>query len=142
MPKHTLKLGRVPAKALIDAVSALIEGARIASRYVGWGESEIEIASVAGGAVSLEAPALVNGVTAIDVFADALSAALSESRESVFADGPLLKHFVRFSRSSAEGLELVGSNGVALNLRPADVSGLEHLLHVRQGTAPCASRET
>lgn len=132
MPKHTLTLGRVPATALIDAVSALIEGARVASRYDGWVESEIEIASVAGGVVTLEAP-VVNGVTAIDVFADALSAALSGNRESVFADGPLLQLFVRFSRSSAEGLELVRSNGVALNLRPADVSGLEHLLHVTPG---------
>lgn len=132
MPKHTLTLGRVPAKALIDAVSSLIEGARVASRYDGWVESEIEIANVTGGVVTLEAPA-VNGVTAIDVFADALSAALSENRESVFADGPLLELFVRFSRSSAEGFELVRSNGVALNLRPADVSGLEHLLHVTPG---------
>ena len=133
MPKHTLTLGRVPAKALIDAVSALIEGARVASLYDGWGESEIEIANVTGGVVTLEAPALVNGVTAIDVFADSLSAALSENRESVFADGPLLELFVRFSRSSAGGLELVRSNGVSLNLRPADVSGLEHLLHVTPG---------
>ncbi len=133
MPKHTLTLGRVPAKALIDAVSSLIEGARVASRYDGWGESEIEIANVTGGVVTLEAPALVNGVTAIDVFADALSGALSENRESVFADGPLLELFVRFSRSSAEGLELVRSNGVALKFGPADVSGLEHLLHVTPG---------
>ena len=133
MPKHTLTLGRVPAKALIDAVSSLIEGARVASRYDGWGESEIEIANVTGGVVTLEAPALVNGVTAIDVFADALSAALSENRESVFADGPVLELFVRFSRSSAEGLELVRSNGVALKLGPAEVSGLEHLLHVTPG---------
>ncbi len=133
MPKHTLTLGRVPAKALIDAVSSLIEGARVASQYDGWGESEIEIANVTGGVVTLEAPALANGVTAIDVFADALSAALSENRESMFADGPLLELFVRFSRSSAEGLELVRSNGVALKLGPADVSRLEHLLHVTPG---------
>ncbi len=133
MPKHTLKLGRVPAKALLDAVSALIEGARLASRYEGWGESEIEIASVTGGVVTLEAPAVVNAVTAIDVFADGLSGALSENRESVFADGPLLELFVRFSRSSTAGLELVRSNGVALNLRPADLSVLEHLHHVTPG---------
>ena len=133
MPKHTLTLGRVPAKALIDAVSAVIDGARMASRYDGWGESEIEIANVTGGVVTLEAPALANGVTAIDVFADALSAALSENRESVFADGPLLGLFVRLFRSSASGLELARSNGEVLSLRPADVAVLEHLLHVTPG---------
>jgi hypothetical protein len=133
VPKHTLTLGRVPAKAVIAAVSALIEGARVASRYNGWGESAIEIANVTGGVVTLEAPALVNGVTAIDLFADGLSAALSENRESVFADGPLLELFVRFSRSSTEGLELVRSNGVAFNVRPTDVSVLEHLLHITPG---------
>lgn len=133
MPKHTLRVGRVPAKALVEVVTALVEGARVASRYEGWGESELEIANVTGGVVTLEAPVLVNGVTSIDVFADALSAALSENRESVFADGLLLELLVRFSRSSTAGLELVRSNGVALSLRSAHVSVLEHLLHVTPG---------
>lgn len=83
MPKHTLTLGRVPAKALIDAVSALIEGARQASRLRGATESELEVVSLAAGVVELDAPVVLDGETAIDVFADALSAALSENRESV-----------------------------------------------------------
>ncbi len=127
MPRHILTVGRVPAKALVEVVSALIEGARLASRLQGWSESEIEVTSLVGGVVELDASAVLDGETAIDVFADVLSAALSETRESVFADRPLLVVCVRFSRASAAGLELVRSNGVALKLRPADVSVLEHL---------------
>ncbi len=133
MPKHTLTLGRVPAKALVEAVSALVEGARLASRLVGAPDSEIEVVSLAGGVVELDAPAVLDGETAIDVFAAALSEALSEKRESVFADGPLLEVFARFSRSSTTGLELARSNGKVLSLRPADVAVLEHLLHVTPG---------
>ena len=133
MPKHTLTLGRVPAKALVEAVSALVDGARQASRLRGAAESEVEVVSLAGGVVEFDAPVVLDGETAIDVFADALSAALSEKRESVFADGPLLGLFVRLSRSSASGLELARSNGEVLSLRPADVAVLEHLLHVTPG---------
>ena len=133
VPKHTLTLGRVPAKALVEVVSALVEGARLASRLVGAPDSEIEVVSLAGGVVELEAPAVLDGETAIDVFADALSTALSERRESVFADGPLLEVFVRFSRSSTAGLDLARSNGKVLSLRPADVAVLEHLFHVTPG---------
>lgn len=133
VPKHTLTVGRVPAKALVDVVSALIEGARLASRLQGWGESEIEVTSLVGGVVELEAAATVDGTTAIDSFSEVLSAALSENRESVFADRPLLEVCVRFSRASADGLAVVRPNGVALNVRPADVSVLEHLRDVTPG---------
>jgi hypothetical protein len=133
VPKHTLTLGRVPAKALVEAVSTLVEAARQASRLRGAPESELEVVSLAGGVVELDAPVVLGDETAIDVFADALSAALSEKRESVFADGPLLELFARFSRSSSAGLELARSNGEVLSLRPADVAVLEHLLHVTPG---------
>ena len=133
MPKHTLTVGRVPAKALIEAVSALIEGARLASRLEGWGESEFEVTTLAGGEVTLEAPAMANGETAIDVFADVLSAALSENRKTARADRPMLDVCVQFCRACPSGLGLVGSNGVTLTIRPEDALVLEHLRDVTPG---------
>lgn len=133
VPKHTLTVGRVPAKALVDVVSALIEGARLASRLQGWGESEIEVTSLVGGVVALEAPAMVTGETGIDCFSDVLTAALSGSRESVLADRPLLDTCARFSRACPAGLELVRSNGAALTIYPADVSVLERLRDLTPG---------
>ena len=102
-----------PAKALVEVVSALIDGARLASRLQGWSESEIEVTRLVGGVVELEAAATVDGTTAIDSFSEVLSAARSENRESVFADRPLLEVCVRFSRVSAAGLAVVRPNGVA-----------------------------
>ena len=133
VPKHTLRVGRVPAKALVEVVSALIEGARLASRLRAWSESEIEVASLVGGVVSLEAPAMDSDETAIDYFSDVLTTALSGNRESLLADRPLLDACARFSRACPAGLELVRSNGIALNLRPSDVSVLEHLHDVTPG---------
>lgn len=133
MKKHTLTVGRVPAKALVAVVSAIIEGARLAARLEGWSESEIEVTSVVGGVVSLEAPAMDSGETAIDCFCDVLSAAVSGDRESLRADRPLLDACAQFSRACPVGLELVRSNGAALTISPADVSVLEHLRDVTPG---------
>ncbi len=114
-------------------MSAIIEGARLAARLEGWSESEIEVTSLVGGAVSLEAPAMDSGETAIDSFYDVLSAALSGDRGSLLADRPLLDACAKFSRACPTGLELVRSNGVALTIRPANVSVLEHLRDVTPG---------
>ena len=121
------------AVSLVEVVSALVEGARLATRLQGWSESEIEVRRLVGGAVSLEAPAMDSGETAIDCFSDVLTTALSGNRESLLADRPLLDACARFSRACPAGLELVRSNGIALNLRPSDVSVLEHLHDVTPG---------
>ena len=157
MKKHTLTLlggaTAIPASMVHAVLGALLTGARGAAWLRVFGERDqwldevcaIAVTSLAGGQVQLEAPAFGPNVhplagqhdeahpTAIDCFADVLAAALSGERESLLADRSLLDLCVSFSRACPAGLELVRSNGVALTVRPTDVSVLEHLRDVTPG---------
>lgn len=159
--KHTLTRPEgataTPASTLLEALRALLTGARMATRLRVYDEREhwldevcaIAVTSIAGGRVQLEAPAfgpnvralvgqpVVAHLTVIDLFADVLSSALKGDRETLLADRALLEACVRFAHACPE-VELVRSNGVALAIRPADASVLEHLRDVTPGN--CAVR--
>jgi hypothetical protein len=181
MNKHKLTLmggahdeRRVPASVLRESIEALLEGARLATRFAVEGESvrkgprpawldaacalDVTGLSFGSAVVSMEAPTLreadaekfgdgqVEGQcrlfdagdqdfgeqTAVDLFAQVLSALVEQGADDVVADRALLDTCVRFASVSGggfEGVQLDGLRGrdAPLVITPADVPRIELL---------------